>query len=133
MSPKKRHDFASEPLEPLIFTLRRQRVILDSDLARLYGVTTGRLNEAFKRNRQRFPEDFAFQLTVAEFANLRSQIVTSSARLADDQGDAANLSQIAIGSGPEVITICDHLPECAWRASRSQTVCLETAFNHLIT
>jgi hypothetical protein len=42
-------------LEPLIFVIRNQRVILDADLARLYGVTTKRFNEAFKRNRQRFP------------------------------------------------------------------------------
>ena len=66
------------PLEPLIFVLRNQRVILDADLARLYGVTTKRFNEAFKRNRQRFPQDFAFQLTTTEFGNLRSQFATSS-------------------------------------------------------
>ena len=64
---------AEEPLEPLIFTIRGHRAILDADLARLYGVPTGRINEAFKRNRQRFPADFAFQLTATGSANLRSQ------------------------------------------------------------
>ena len=69
---------AEEPLEPLIYTIRGHRVILDADLARLYGVTTKRLNEATKRNRGRFPADFAFQLTVAESSNLRSQFATPS-------------------------------------------------------
>jgi len=61
-----------------ILTLRGQRVILDADLARLYGVTTKRLNEQVKRNANRFPEDFMFQLTLAEVENLRSQNATSS-------------------------------------------------------
>jgi len=52
--------------------------MLDSDLAMIYGVTTKRLNEQLKRNRLRFPADFAFQLTVQEFRNLKSQIATSS-------------------------------------------------------
>ena len=54
--------------------------MLDSDLALLYGVSTKRLNEQVKHNRARFPGDFMFQLTAAEFAGLRSQIVTSNAR-----------------------------------------------------
>ena len=65
-------------LEPLIFVLRNQRVILDADLARLYGVTTKAFNQAVKRNADRFPEDFAFQPTEAELKILRSQIVTGS-------------------------------------------------------
>jgi hypothetical protein len=60
-------------IEPLIMLIRGCRVVLDADLARLYGVTTGRFNEAFKRNRRRFPEEFAFQLTPVEFAALRAQ------------------------------------------------------------
>ncbi len=60
-----------------IFVLRRQRVILDRDLAALYGVTTARLNEAVKRNRNRFPEDFMFQLTAREQSALMSQFATS--------------------------------------------------------
>ena len=62
----------------LILTIRDQKVILDSDLAALYDVPTKRLNEQFRRNRKRFPQDFAFQLTAAELDDLRSQIATSS-------------------------------------------------------
>ncbi len=58
----------------LILVLRGQKVMLDSDLARLYGVSTGRLNEQVKRNADRFPQDFMFQLTRAEVESLRSQI-----------------------------------------------------------
>jgi len=53
--------------------------MLDSDLAELYGVPTSRLNEQFKRNRTRFPTDFAFQITKAEFDSLMSQIAISNA------------------------------------------------------
>jgi hypothetical protein len=60
-----------------IHLIRGQRVMLDSDLAAIYGVPTMRLNEQFKRNRQRFPADFAFQLTPEEFAALISQIAIS--------------------------------------------------------
>ena len=60
-----------------IFTLRGQQVMLDSDLAVLYGVEVKRLNEAVKRNIERFPEEFMFQLTKEEFENLRSQFATS--------------------------------------------------------
>ena len=59
-----------------ILTIRDQRVVLDVDLAHVYGVTTKRLNEQFRRNRNRFPKDFAFQLTTGEFEFLRSQIAT---------------------------------------------------------
>ncbi|HEX8077175.1 MAG TPA: ORF6N domain-containing protein [Chthoniobacterales bacterium] len=61
-----------------IHLLRGQRVMLDSDLAAIYNVTTKRLNEQLRRNRKRFPSDFAFQLTVQEFTNLKSQFATSS-------------------------------------------------------
>lgn len=61
-----------------IYEIRGQRVMLDRDLAELYQVTTSALNQAVKRNAKRFPPDFMFQLTSEEFANLKSQIVTSS-------------------------------------------------------
>ncbi|MCD6023541.1 MAG: uncharacterized protein K0Q91_457 [Fibrobacteria bacterium] len=67
----------SIPTEPKLYLIRGQRVILDSDLAKMYGVATKRFNEAFKRNLERFPEDFAFQLTQGEAQVLRSQIATS--------------------------------------------------------
>jgi hypothetical protein len=66
------------PNAPLILALRGTKVVLDEDLARLYGVTTGQLNQALKRNRPRFPKDFAFQLNVTEYRNLKSQSVISS-------------------------------------------------------
>jgi phage regulator Rha-like protein len=76
---KTRHNnLEIEPVESLIHLMRGQRVILDSDLARVYGVPTKRLNQAVKRNPDRFPADFAFQLANQEVAILRSQFVTSS-------------------------------------------------------
>ena len=60
-----------------ILFLRGQRVVLDEDLAVVYGVSTKRLNEQIRRNIERFPEDFLFQLTVQEVSDLRSQIATS--------------------------------------------------------
>ena len=59
----------------LIYTLRGENVILDKDIAVLYGVTTGALNQAVKRNPKRFPSDFMFQLTEEEWESLKSQIV----------------------------------------------------------
>ncbi|HEY0348224.1 MAG TPA: ORF6N domain-containing protein, partial [Pyrinomonadaceae bacterium] len=56
-----------EPIEPVIRVIRAQRVILDRDLARIYGVTTARLNQQVNRNLERFPSDFIFQLTRDEF------------------------------------------------------------------
>ena len=61
-----------------IHFLRGEKVILGQDLALLYGVTVGALSQAVKRNRNRFPKDFVFQLTAEEFANLKSQFVISS-------------------------------------------------------
>lgn len=61
-----------------IYHLRNQKVMLDQDLAELYGVATKRLNEQVKRNPERFPEDFMFQLTEEEVLNLKSQNATSS-------------------------------------------------------
>src|SRR5438132_4046476 len=85
-------------LEDLIHEVREQKVILDADLARIYGVTTKRLNEQVKRNRERFPADFAFQLTTKESVGLRSQIATGSSQEADSWEDVSNRSQFATGS-----------------------------------
>ena len=79
------------PVDSLILTLRGQKVILDADLAGLYGVATKVLNQAVKRNAERFPEDFMFQMTQEEWANLKSQFVTSSL-------DDTNRSQFVTGS-----------------------------------
>jgi hypothetical protein len=69
-----------ERIEQTIFVIRGHNVMLDSDLAQLYGVTVGRLNEAVKRNEDRFPSDFMFQLTKPEFEHLKSQIAISSSK-----------------------------------------------------
>ena len=70
-----------ERIERTILLIRGHNMMLDSDLAHLYGVTAGRLNEAVKRNENRFPIDFMFQLTKSEFDHLKSQIAISSREL----------------------------------------------------
>ena len=87
-----------QSIEPLILTLRGQRVIFDADLAELYGVETRSLNQAVKRKIQRFPEDFMFQLTAQEWSNLKSQSVTSSMEVVGNERDENNRSQNATGS-----------------------------------
>jgi phage regulator Rha-like protein len=78
MARKLTHALASDAsLAHRIHVIRGQKVILDSDLADLYGVTTKRFNEQVRRNAARFPADFAFQLTAGEMEALRSQIATS--------------------------------------------------------
>lgn len=75
-----------------IVVLRGQRVIVDADLAALYGVQTKRFNEAVKRNAEKFPGDFMFQLTAKEFEALRSQFATSNE-------DGTQTTQTATGRG----------------------------------
>jgi hypothetical protein len=72
-------------VESSIRTIRGQRVILDANLAAIYGVTTKQLNQAVKRNRDKFPEDFAFLLTAEEVRGNRSQIVTGSGKHRDQR------------------------------------------------
>jgi len=67
-----------ENIARAILVLRGHRVLLDAELAALYGVTTRRLNEQVRRNRSRFPADFLFELSAEEFANLKSHFATSS-------------------------------------------------------
>jgi hypothetical protein len=93
MKPKK-------PISSLILNLRSQKVILDADLAELYGVLTKVFNQAIKRNADRFPEDFMFQLTAQEWSNLKSQIVTSSVEVSQIEGVAPNWSQFVTSSRP---------------------------------
>lgn len=78
MTTKRRAIVPALRIESSILLLRGCRVMLDSDLAEIYQVTTKRLNEQVKRNRERFPEDFMFQLTSGEAAALRSQFATSN-------------------------------------------------------
>src|SRR5215217_6090104 len=63
-----------------IYIFRKQKIMVDRDLAELYGIETKALNQAVKRNIQRFPKDFMFQLNTKEFESLRSQFVTSNQR-----------------------------------------------------
>jgi hypothetical protein len=79
-----------EQIDRMIRTIRGVRVMLDRDLAKIYGVPTFRFNEAVKRNRHRFPPDFIFQLTGEEFDALKSQIAMSK---------PDNSSQFAMSSG----------------------------------
>lgn len=76
--PKKSITRGVPQLEALIYEIRGQKVMLDSDLARIYGTPTGALNRAVRRNRDRFPTDFVFQISVAEWKDLKCQIGISS-------------------------------------------------------
>ena len=76
--PKSSNKLTADHLGRLIYEVRGERVMLDSDLASIYGVETKALNRAVKRNRNRFPKDFVFQLSQDEWKNLRYQIGTSS-------------------------------------------------------
>jgi hypothetical protein len=91
-----------KPIETSILTVRGQKVILDTDLAELYGVLTKVFNQAVKRNLNRFPDDFAFQLTAEEFAALRlpnsSQTAMSLPATADKEAVAPNWSQFVTSS-----------------------------------
>jgi hypothetical protein len=81
MPPKKKQPTTIVPIEQIesrLHVIRGQRVILDSDIAELYGVPTKALNQAVERNRERFPDDFTFLLAPHEVTNLKSQSVTSS-------------------------------------------------------
>jgi hypothetical protein len=94
-------NLALQKIVPLIHQIRGERVILDSDLAKIYGVSTKRLNEQVKRNADRFPEDFAFKLTNEELTDLRSQFATSSphgGRLSRKEYDSLR-SQTVISKG----------------------------------
>ena len=87
---------AIEQIDGMIRTIRAVRVMLDRDLAKIYGVPTFRFNEAIKRNRHRFPGDFMFQLSRAEFDKLKEQAANSSQIAMSSGKHAALTSQIAI-------------------------------------
>ncbi len=86
--------YSAVDITTLIIEVRGKRVILDADLAGIYGIPTKRLNEQVRRNTGRFPPDFAFVLTEQEVTNLKSQFATSSPGL--------SRSQFATGSRPMV-------------------------------
>jgi hypothetical protein len=90
-----------ERIEKSIFMIRGLRVMLDKDLAELYGIETKALKQAVKRNVHRFPSDFMFILNKQEFANLRSQIVTSSS---EPWGGARYLSMVFTEQGVAMLS-----------------------------
>jgi len=113
-------------IESKILIVNGQRVILDSDLAHLYGVSTARLNEQVSRNLRRFPNDFMFQLSLQEFKNLMSQNARSSSqhggrrkppRLFTEHGAvmAANVlnSDVAIDASIMIVRVFVRLKEIA--------------------
>jgi hypothetical protein len=121
----------------MIRTIRGVRVMLDRDLAKIYGVPTFRFNEAIKRNRHRFPTDFMFQLTPAEFDRLKSQSGYSS-QIAMSSGKHATLtSQIAISTKNGIASKHRHLidtdsakfPREAYRAIAPLSVRLGASAN----
>jgi hypothetical protein len=93
-----------EQIEPLILTIREHKVLLDSDLAALYGVSTKAFNQAVKRNEERFPPDFMFRLTAAEAEPMRSQIVTASGEPASIRSRIAAASKRNVRYQPYAFT-----------------------------
>jgi hypothetical protein len=84
----------NEEIISQIYFIRGRKVMIDSDIARIYGVETRKLNQAVKRNIDRFPADFMFLITYEEFVNLMSQIVISSSKAPGNTDDSALMSQI---------------------------------------
>lgn len=87
-----------KPISSLIFNLRDQKVILDADLAELYGVPTKVFNQAVRRNRDRFPEDFCFQLTASEWQNLKAKSATPNVESVQNEQIVPNWSQSVTSS-----------------------------------
>jgi hypothetical protein len=87
-----------ENVAQLVFFIRGEKVLLDADLAMLYGVEARSLNQAVARNRKRFPADFMFQLSTEEYENIRSQFVTTSAERKLSSSQSVMRSQIVISN-----------------------------------
>ena len=92
-------------IEPLIRTIRGQQVLLDSDLAVLYGVETKQLNQQVKRNIERFPADFMFQLTKEELGDLKSQIVISNTFSDSIRSQNATINRVDNSLRSQIVTI----------------------------
>jgi hypothetical protein len=93
-----------ENIAQVVFFLRGEKVLLDADLAVLYGVTTKALNQAMRRNAPRFPEDFAFRLSRKEFDNMRSQIVTTSSEPSDMRSQIVTASPARSTMRSQIVT-----------------------------
>ena len=92
-----------ENLATLVFFIRGEKVLLDSDLADLYGVEARVLNQSVARNRKRFPDDFMFQLTAEEWTALRSQIVTSSTPKVGKSSQTVTSSPLVAGLTSQIV------------------------------
>lgn len=106
---KTKQSLVTQQIERVIHFVRGQRVMLDADLAKLYGVTTFRLNEQVKRNRDRFPDDFAYQLTQQEVADLISQNAISSS----GHGGRRKLPQVFTEHGVAMLASVLKSPQAA--------------------
>lgn len=104
MPQKRRDQIAATRVDSLILKVREERVLLDSDLAFIYGVSTKRLNEQVKRNRRRFPRDFCFQLTTKEADELRSHINREPSSASSIRSHFATGSKRNIRFRPNVFT-----------------------------
>ena len=107
MTKKPLTPISKDQIELVIHVVRGQRVILDSDLARMYGVTTMALNQAVKRNPKRFPVDFAFTLTQPEFRDLISQFVISK----PSRGGRRTLPRVFTEQGVAMLSSVLHSPQ----------------------
>ena len=97
-----------EQLAPLVIRLRQENVILDSDIAELYGVPVGQLNQAVKRNIERFPYDFMFQINDDELDNLKSQFVISSSKGSNLKSQFATSSSDTKALRSQSVTLKNH-------------------------
>lgn len=93
-----------ENLASLVLAIRGEKVLLDADLAELYGVGTKVLNQAVKRNLDRFPDDFMFQLTAEEWERMRSQTVTASSKTSPMRSQVVTASRRNISAVPYAFT-----------------------------
>src|SRR5436309_8844863 len=96
MTKSANYIISQQQIESAVLVLRGEKVLLDADLAAMYGVTTGALNQAVQRNRGRFPPDFMFRLTKDELENLKSQFVISRSGTESTQAQLATGSQTAL-------------------------------------
>ena len=101
-----------ENIENLIHVIRGKQVMLDRDLARLYGVETKRLNEQVKRNIERFPEDFMFQLTREEAESSRSQFATLNEDSELSRSQFARTSKNATNMSSQFVTTSFKIANC---------------------
>ncbi len=114
-----------ERVQGRILLIRGQRVIVDADLAGLYGVTTKRLNQQVRRNSERFPEDFMFQLSWEETANLRLQIATLRLPAGDEGSRSQNATLKPVGGGRDSRLQIATLSGANEAALRSQSATLK--------